>query len=67
MAYIVGEYDKKARTIRRLGFLLLMTEDLREGYIPGGSVVVGKKEYILTNRRILSAGTVIQYDLVLKG
>lgn len=67
MAYVCGEYDRKAKTIRGLAFLILVTEELKEGYVSGSSIHVGQKEYILTNRRFVAPGTVVQYDMVKKG
>lgn len=63
MAYICGLYDKAAKTLQGLTFVVLVTEELKEGYVPGGVIAVGLREYILTNRRFIAAGTVVQYDL----
>lgn len=66
MAYVCGDYDRKAKTIRGLSFLVLVVEELKEGYVSGSSIYIGQKEYILTNRRFVAPGVVVQYDMILK-
>lgn len=64
MAYICGQYDKSTRAINGLTLVVLVTEELRDDYHPGLTIHVGSKQYILTDRRFIAPGTVVQYDLV---
>jgi len=66
MAYICGIYDKEHKAIRGLVFVVLVTEELAEGYVPGCTISVGAREYILTDRVFIAAGTVVQYEMIIK-
>lgn len=66
MSYICGIYNKKAQRIEGLVFVVSLKEELADGYVPGCTLVVGPREYILTDRTFIAAGTVVQYTMVIK-
>lgn len=66
MAYVCGLYDKKAQAITSLTLVVLVTEELQDDYAEGKVFIVGKRRYILTARRFVAAGVVVQYDLVVQ-